>query len=536
MLKNYFLLFFLWAHVMQGQLKFLVEDFEGYADGTSDLVKNGVFTFGNTTATIFKSGASSPSQKFDYLGQRAIRISKKSKDVYGGWGKGTSLLVQLDAYADAFCFYAKLKSGKSKKIKILLQEDDNFDNTFKKENDDQWAFVFDLEPGDNWHLVSIPLQKFNDETQGGDGIFNCNYKEGKLLCVLMNFEKEYLLKEREALDLDFICFTKGGLQQEGKKEGCFLGLWSAEGNKANFTEIATNFEQMFGSEKKLSVIHFFQPFSADGTDKVSQYPSVDRVNKIIEQGYIPMITLENHYVNVNSKTKQPNLYSIIEGHMDGFFVKWADDVKQMKGTVWVRILHEFNGNWYPWCVSQNDQNPALFIKAYKHIHDIFTNHGADNVKFIWCPNSMSVPQTPWNFIMDAYPGDEYVDLVGMDVYNGASDDGLWRSFRKEATENYFLFTQQLPSKPVIICETASRERSVTEATPSQTKAEWIRQQSETLQSDMTQIKLLTWFNEKSTFKINSSAGAKKSYLENIIQQNYFKSGGQGANEISEIRK
>src|SRR6185369_14093646 len=106
------------------------------------------------------------------------------------------------------------------------------------------------------------------------------------------------------------------------------------------------------------------------------------------------------------------------------------------------------------------------------------------------------PQAPWNFIMDAYPGDDYVDFAGIDVYNGAgSNSHLWRSFRKEGIENYFLLTQRLPQKPLLICETASRERTGSETGSSQTKAEWIKQMSAALRTDMSHIRLLSWFNE-----------------------------------------
>jgi beta-mannanase len=237
-----------------------------------------------------------------------------------------------------------------------------------------------------------------------------------------------------------------------------------------------------------------------------------------------MITLENHFVNLSSKMKQPDLHSIIEGHMDEFFTNWAQQIKLVNGTVLLRILHEFNGNWYPWCVANNGKNPELLIKAFRHIHDIFTSHKVTNVKFIWCPNSMSVPQEKWNFIMDAYPGDEYVDYAGMDIYNGAGGSSIWRSFIKEGIENYFILDQSLPTKPLLVCETASRERSSAESKACQGKAEWIRQLSEALKSNMKKIKLLTWFNEKNTFKINSSMASENAFLEYIIKDNYFKSG------------
>jgi beta-mannanase len=251
---------------------------------------------------------------------------------------------------------------------------------------------------------------------------------------------------------------------------------------------------------------------------------VERINKIIHQGYIPLITLEDHFVNSNPHIKQPNLYSIVEGHFDSFFVAWAKQIKQVNGIVLLRILHEFNGDWYPWCIANNDKNSQLLIKAYRHIHDIFNSQQVSNVKFIWCPNSMSFPQEKWNFIMDAYPGNEYVDFVGLDIYNGAGKAAIWRSFRKEGIENYFILTQALPDKPLFICETASRERENYEPLSSQNKAEWIREMGKTLSSDMSKVKLLVWFNEKSTFKINTSSEAENAFSIFIWKNDYFKSG------------
>nr|MBA3665564.1 hypothetical protein [Bacteroidota bacterium] len=196
-------------------------------------------------------------------------------------------------------------------------------------------------------------------------------------------------------------------------------------------------------------------------------------------------------------------------------------------TVLLRILHEFNGDWYPWCTINNDKNPFLVAKAYRYIINIFRENNVNNVKFIWCPNSMSVPQESWNDIMDAYPGNEYVDYVGMDVYNGAGSGkgvSLWRSFRKEGIENYFVLTEKFPDKPLLICETASRERKAGEG--GQTKGEWIKEMGDALKTDMSKIKLLAWFNEKETFKINSSAESQKAFKDFVMKDDYFKSGAK----------
>jgi beta-mannanase len=515
---------------LTAQLKFVVEDFEGFADGASDLKANGVFTFGNITASVERN-----TSQLAYSGDRFLKISKVGNMDYGGWGKGISLNVVLDPHTDYLNFYVYQPAGNdTNTIKIELQEDDNGNSVYEKENDDSWNYLHIINNKNTWQLISIPLNKFKDSNKGGDGIFNINYKEGKLLTFNITFTGSDHLKKQN-WSFDFICFSKGKLltgnglfdaPSASSNDFCNLGAWSKEGNSANFTDIATSFESYFksSSDKKLGVIHFFQPFATDGGNTQNHYPSVERINKVIQQGYIPMITLEDHFVNSNPNIKQPNLYSIVEGHFDSFFVAWAKQIKKVDGVVLLRILHEFNGDWYPWCIANNDKNPQLLIKAYRHIHDIFKEQQVTNVKFIWCPNSTSFPQEKWNFIMDAYPGNGYVDFVGLDIYNGAGKASVWRSFRKEGIENYFILTQTLPDKPLFICETASRERESSEPHSAQNKAEWIKDMSKTLSSDMSKVKLLTWFNEKSTFKINTSQEAENAYSIFIWKNDYFKSG------------
>jgi len=506
------------------QLKFVVEDFEGFSDGATDLKANGVFTFGDVTASVVQGKTLGQS----YSGQRCIELNKSGNMKYGGWGKGIGLNIDLDPDQDYLNFYVfqPISNGWNT-VKIEIQEDDNGDNIYEKDQDDSWIYLQNLVGKNSWELISIPLNKFKDNNRGGDGLFNVNYKEGKLFCLIFSFLDSSGTKKVSTWNFDFVCFSKGKLSTGTglfdaplaiENNYCTLGAWSRD-----------SFENNFRNETKikLGVIHFFQPFAVDGGNNQNLYPSVERINNIIRRGCIPMITLENHYVNTKSSVKQPNLYSILEGHFDRFFADWARQIKQVNGTVLLRILHEFNGNWYPWCTVNNDKNPKLVINAYRHICEIFKAEGVTNVRFIWCPNSMSFPQEEWNSIMEAYPGDRYVDFVALDVYNGAGKGfSVWRSFRKEGIENYFVLTQLLPDKPFLICETSSRERKETERKPAQNKSDWIMQMSEALSSDMSQIKLLTWFNEKETFKINSSEDARKGFLKYVIMNHHFKHGSE----------
>lgn len=536
-------IFLCFAKQSYSQLKFLIEDFEGFADGFSDVdnKRNGLFTYGSIKTSI---GTPDEKSESNYIGNRSLQVVKNESVVFGGWGKGVGANVELFQELDYLDFYIKtIQSSTALNIKIQLQEDDNGNGTFEKEQDDVWVYTLPLkEETAAWELISLPLDKFSDENPAGDGVFNVNYKQGKLICLIISFVNPSVSASQKEKPIkgswlfDFFCFSKGKLPTGNsileppsatENDHCSIGTWSKEGITADFIDIATGFEKSFkhGSQKKLGIVHFFLPLAVDGSTSLNNYPDVTSINKIIKKGYIPMITLEDHFVNVRPRVKQPNLYSIVEGHFDHFLKLWAKEIKKVNGKVLVRILHEFNGDWYPWCISKNNNDPALLVNAYRHIHDIFTEQGVTNVKYIWCPNSTSFPQESWNFIMDAYPGDEYVDFVGLDIYNGAGQEmPVWRSFRKEGIENYFILTDKLPHKPLLVCETSSRERKKNEPGSNQNKAEWIEQMSETLKTDMSKVRLLSWFNEKETFKFNSSDEAKKAYLNSVLQDEYFKSG------------
>ncbi len=71
--------------------------------------------------------------------------------------------------------------------------------------------------------------------------------------------------------------------------------------------------------------------------------------------------------------------------------------------IW-RPLHEASGGWFWWGNCSAESNKKLWIEMY----DIFTNqHNLTNLIWMW--NG----QNP-----DWYPGDEYVDIVSTDIYQG----------------------------------------------------------------------------------------------------------------------
>ncbi len=524
------ILFF--CNTASAQLKTIIEDFEAYADGQTDFSKEGIFSFGD----VHLMAEQKVTTGFGYSGLRAMKVSWKKENFFGGWGKGLGLFKELNVNTDYLNFYVMnpLSNETATELIIIIEDDDNGNATFEPDVDDQWVYQLKIEPSQHWQLFSIPLNQFAKANKGGDGIFNISHKEGRLLTVAFNFDNAEKFSNNHFWHFDFVSISNGKFSPENlfdppnakADDFCVFGFWSEEGNSGNPKDIHTAFENLYGCfmPEKIGVVSYYKPLSVDGSKKPNLFPEVNQINDLIAQGYLPMITFETHHKTNIPNERQPNLYSITEGWYDYYFAEWARNIAKAKGTVLVRILHEFNGNWYPWCIVNNDNNPQLYIKAYRHIVDIFKKNGAGNIKFVWCPNSISTPQEGWNYFMDAYPGDEYVDFAGLDIFNGAGQTGVpqWRSFRHEGLDAYALITQKLPHKPLLLCETSSRERFPEETGYYTTKADWIKGQAEALKTDMSKFRLMVWFNETPMFRIESSTESFGAFFKYFWIDEYFR--------------
>ncbi len=102
-----------------------------------------------------------------------------------------------------------------------------------------------------------------------------------------------------------------------------------------------------------------------------------------------------------------DLDAIIKGDRDSNIEKIGKWIKSANRPVYLRIGYEFDGDW-------NHYEPAPYIKAYRKIADKFRAMGADNISYVWA----SAGARPYKNhpISDWYPGDEYVDWVGISVF------------------------------------------------------------------------------------------------------------------------
>lgn len=148
--------------------------------------------------------------------------------------------------------------------------------------------------------------------------------------------------------------------------------------------------------------------------------------------------------------RDDHMSKINAGDYDEHFRKWATGAREFGERVLLRFGFEFNGNWFTW---QGD--PPAFIAAWRRTHSIFQEVGASNVEWVWCPNVVSVPDTPENDMHQYYPGDKYVDWVGFDGFNFGDDHDewhRWHSFPGIYTEVLDELERRYPDKPIMIGE------------------------------------------------------------------------------------
>jgi beta-mannanase len=231
----------------------------------------------------------------------------------------------------------------------------------------------------------------------------------------------------------------------------------------------------------------------------SQGFTFTQATNAVGAGAVPMVTLE--FWDPAGGVSQPSfsLAKIAGGSFDTYLHAYAKSAKAFGSPVWLRPLHEMNGNWYPWGGTVNGNTPASFIAAWRHIHDIFVSEGATNVSFVWCPNADSVPATTANSISAYWPGDGYVDLLGLDGYNFGGS--AWRSFSSTFSSAYAKVTA-LSSKPVVVGEIGC-------ATQGGNKAAWITDMFKVIPASFPRIAGIAWFDadKECDWRVESDAAS-----------------------------
>lgn len=275
--------------------------------------------------------------------------------------------------------------------------------------------------------------------------------------------------------------------------GVYLGIFRQDAPKS--MDKISAFEKDYGIHP--SLVMWYQDWS-------SPFPKKEAQN-VIDANAIPHIVWEPWIWGDEGKIKPEN---IIKGERDEYIRSWAKDVKKFGHPVFIRTLHEFNIEGYPWGIVNNKRDPQIYIQAFRHLVDIFRKEGVTNVKWVWCPMNFSYPESDWNDYLKAYPGNDYVDWIGIDGYNWGSSQSWsrWQSFEDLFREPVIRLSGAFPDKPIMVAEYGSTPEGGN-------KADFYTKTPGYLRSSLKQIRAICYFDIKkeADWRIASSPETAKAF-------------------------
>jgi len=255
---------------------------------------------------------------------------------------------------------------------------------------------------------------------------------------------------------------------------------------------------------------------------------------IWKRGAIPCLTWEPMYYKDGQEIMVP-YRKILNGDYDTYITEVAHRIRLWGKPLMIRFAHEMNINRYHWGTVKEDygpDSPDIYKKMFQYVVTRFRNEGARNVLWVYCPNAESIPnisynkEATWNTIQAYYPGDDFVDIIGMDGYNWGTSrmrekhgwQSRWQTFKEIFEPGYREVRRLSPHKPIFVFETASVHSGGD-------KLKWINDALAT--ANEWKLHGIVWFqiNKDNDWRIQSNV--ERSYISIVKQgtsyaQNWIK--------------
>lgn len=213
------------------------------------------------------------------------------------------------------------------------------------------------------------------------------------------------------------------------QSGCYFGAFIQ--NDVNVNGMISNFEKLIGKKHTgyLTYSSVSSPFPKAFADSCQKYGA------FMQLGFEPDTAFRD----------------VIDGpHLRN----WARDAAKTGIPIFLRFASEMNGDWVPWFGS-----PTLYKEKWRLMYNIMKEE-APNVAMVWCPNwRPDIPNDTSRNIMAYYPGDEYVDWVGVNFYMwGPVYDSIMNETGISPLSKLGSVYNKFPNKPIMICEWAAASR------------------------------------------------------------------------------
>jgi hypothetical protein len=240
--------------------------------------------------------------------------------------------------------------------------------------------------------------------------------------------------------------------------GAWVGAWVKPDipTQAGRVQAVGNFEREIG--RPLDVVNVYH--------SIEDFPGAADLD-FVQQGKTLMISWSGDETRV-----------LASGRDDALIRQRAEAIKALGAPILLRWRWEMN--------RPNQQasvwTPADYVAAWKHVRAIFTEVGATNAAWVWCPIATDFGATN---AAAYYPGDDQVEWICADVYPGPD----YRSFGDVAEE--FMAWAATHQRPIIIGEYGAEDEA-----PGQ-RAQWIAGAGTYAQAH-PQIKAMVYFEARRT--------------------------------------
>ena len=173
-------------------------------------------------------------------------------------------------------------------------------------------------------------------------------------------------------------------------EGCMLSAYIFQEDGRHYPNNA------------LSLIESFESLSKHEIGSVMWYPTfadnfpTDACKELIDHNYIPHLTWELFFPDSVAYNTMPidGDYDLMDQILnvihDGYIEQFAVDAKNLKSKIFIRFLHEFNGNWYLWSGNKNgatNGGPEKVVAVWKYICLLYTSPSPRDLSTSRMPSS-----------------------------------------------------------------------------------------------------------------------------------------------------
>ncbi len=323
--------------------------------------------------------------------------------------------------------------------------------------------------------------------------------------------------------------NKDGLKVLPPSKGIYHGAFP-DLPEGSVTDLTTHIEKTENLvDKPLSFVTIQNDF-VDGF----QFPGAE-VSEIAAQGKVPLIRMMPRSIRSQFYGVDP-IYTMdrfLKGDFDPQLKEWAHQAKGVAGPMMVEFGPEVNGMWYPWSGRWNGWNftdyygdpklfdgPERFRDAYRRIITLFRSEGVRNISWVFHVDSQPIPmEEPWNAMVNYYPGDDYIDWIGVSVFGAQAPGDWYGSFTQILDEKWGEISALSPKRPVAIVEWGVIEK----ADDANAKAQWIESALSALVSGKyPKIRAVNYWHERSwgseekhNFRLDSSPQALSAYKRGI---------------------